>query len=402
MNDITSLDGQRDLPRYFAATAAVLRNLRQGSVRIALPDGRVFRLEGKTQGAVGEIIVRNNAVFARIARDGQLAVAESYMDGDWDTPDLIALLDILLPSNDAFARQMRGAGLVRAYERIRHWLRNNSRGQARRNISHHYDLGNDFYSQWLDESMTYSSALFSRDDQTLEDAQRAKYAAICDGIGVRQGDSVLEIGCGWGGFAEYAARERGATVTGLTISRAQHDFAAARMQRLGLNDRVDIVMRDYRDERGRYDGIASIEMFEAVGESYWPTYFETVHGRLKSGGKAALQIITIRDDLFSHYRKHVDFIQKYIFPGGMLPSAKALAEQAARVGLKQVQSFDFAPSYSRTLRIWMEDFNAKWAHIRQFGFDERFKRMWNFYLASCAAGFAGDQIGVVQNTYQRA
>jgi len=401
MTDITSLEGQLDLPRYFATVVAVLRNLREGTVRIRLPDGRIFRIEGQAPGALGEVIVHNVGVFARIARDGQLGVSESYMDADWDTPDLMVLLDILLPSNDAFAHQMRGVGLVRAYERIRHWLRSNSRGQARRNISHHYDLGNEFYSQWLDDSMTYSSALFSHEDQGLEDAQRAKYAAICDGIGLRQGDSVLEIGCGWGGFAEYAARERGARVTGLTISRAQHDFAAERMQRLGLNDRVDIVMRDYRDERGQFDGIASIEMFEAVGEAYWPHYFDTLRDRLKTGGRAALQIITIRDDLFNHYRKHVDFIQKYIFPGGMLPSTKALAEQAARAGLKQVQSFDFAPSYSRTLRLWMVDFNAKWDQIRQFGFDDRFRRMWNFYLASCAAGFAGDQIGVVQNTYQR-
>lgn len=402
MTDITSLDGQGDLPRYFAASVAVLRNLRQGAVRITLPDGRVFFIEGQAPGALGEITVNNPGLFARIARDGQLGVSESYMDGDWDSPDLMVLLDVLLPSNDAFALQMRGAGLLRAYERIRHWLRSNSRSQARRNIAHHYDLGNEFYGQWLDDSMTYSSALFSSDDQSLEDAQRAKYAAICDGLGLRQGDSVLEIGCGWGGFAEYAARERGAHVTGLTISRAQHDFAAARMQKSGVNDRVDIVMRDYRDERGHYDGIASIEMFEAVGEAYWPQYFDTLRDRLKTGGRAALQIITVRDDLFNHYRKHVDFIQKYIFPGGMLPSAKALAEQAARAGLKQVQSFDFGPSYSRTLRIWMVEFNAKWDQIGQLGFDDRFRRMWNFYLASCAAGFAGDQIGVVQNTYQRA
>ncbi|MEX0970808.1 MAG: cyclopropane-fatty-acyl-phospholipid synthase family protein [Paracoccaceae bacterium] len=401
MNDITTTHGQCGLPRYFATMFAMLAGLKQGAVRFTLPDGRVFRADGQMAGDVGEIIVRRGSMFARIARDGQLGVSESYMDGDWDSPDLMALLDVLMPSNEAFAGQMRGAGLVRSYERLRHWLRNNSRAQAQRNIAHHYDLGNAFYSQWLDDSMTYSSALFEKPEDSLADAQRAKYAAICDGLNLRQGDSVLEIGCGWGGFAEYAARERGARITGLTISRAQHDFAAARMQRLGLNDRVEIVLRDYRDQRGQYDGIASIEMFEAVGETYWPAYFDTLKARLKSGARAALQIITIRDDLFDHYRKHVDFIQKYVFPGGMLPSPQALAEHTARAGLQAVKSFDFAPSYSRTLRLWMAEFNAKWDGIRQLGFDERFQRMWNFYLASCAAGFAGRQIGVVQNTYQR-
>lgn len=280
-------------------------------------------------------------------------------------------------------------------------MNSNSRKQAKKNIAYHYDLGNEFYSLWLDDSMTYSSALFLTGQESLEAAQRAKYASMVDRIGAKPGDHVLEIGCGWGGFAEYAAGERGLKVTGLTISQAQHDFAQERIKRAGLADRVEIKLQDYRDERGTYDGVASIEMFEAVGEKYWPVYFDTVRERLKPGCKATLQIITLQDKRFEVYRKGVDFIQKYIFPGGMLPSPSALRAEVARAGLAFVSSLEFGESYSQTLRRWHETFNARWDDVARLGFDQRFRRMWNFYLTSCAGAFHFGNCDVTQITVER-
>jgi len=243
--------------------------------------------------------------------------------------------------------------------------------------------------------MTYSSALFRGDEDTAT-AQAQKYENICDIIGARDNHHVLEIGCGWGGFAEHAAKTRGAKVTGLTISKEQHDFAKERMYREGLNEKVEIVMRDYRDEGSRYDGIASIEMFEAVGEAYWPAYFNTVRDRLNPGAIAGLQIITVSDHIFDSYRKSVDFIQKYIFPGGMLPSKQALSNQFDQADLMVTEMLEFGDSYSETLRRWYKDFNQSWSQIEPLGFDDRFRRMWNFYLASCAACFRAKTTDVVQ------
>ena len=294
-----------------------------------------------------------------------------------------------------------GAGLFRLWERLRHCLNANSCKGSRRNIAHHYDLGNAFYGLWLDETMTYSSALFRSGRESLADAQQNKYAAICDRLAPAPGDRVLEIGCGWGGFAEYAIRERGVRVTGLTISREQHDYARRRLFEAGLAERAEIVLRDYREERGTYDAIASIEMIEAVGEKYWPVYFSTLHERLRPNGVAALQAITISDRLFPQYRTSADFLQKYIFPGGMLPSPAALHDRSAAAGLKTIGTEAFADSYSRTLRTWRHQFNARWDRIAALGFDDRFRRMWNFYLAASAAGFASGATDVVQIAYSR-
>ncbi|WP_316014370.1 cyclopropane-fatty-acyl-phospholipid synthase family protein [Roseobacter sp. HKCCA0434] len=401
MTHLTTTRGARDLPRWFARAFDILSRIRAGTIDLALADGRVFRAEGAEPGPYGRIDVVDPAMFSRVVRDGELGFAEAFMDGQWDTPDLQALLDVLLLNNDEIGRNAPGLALVRAWERMNHWLRRNSKEQARRNISYHYDLGNAFYGLWLDDTMSYSSALFTDPQMGLEAAQIAKYASMCDQIGVQPGDHILEIGCGWGGFAEYAAKERGARVTGLTISQEQHDYAVERIARAGLADQVEIVMRDYRDETGTYDGIASIEMFEAVGEQYWPTYFDTVRDRLKPGGRGTFQIITIADRLFPEYRKGVDFIQKYVFPGGMLPSATALREQFAKAGLEEVGSVAFGQSYSETLRRWHETFNAKWDEIAALGFDDRFRRMWNFYLTSCAATFRYETTDVVQVTVRR-
>jgi len=290
---------------------------------------------------------------------------------------------------------------LRAWEKLRFWLQSNSKRQAKKNISHHYDLGNDFYGLWLDDTMTYSSALFRTGQESLEAAQTAKYASMVDEMGAKPGDHVLEIGCGWGGFAEYAARERGLKVTGLTISREQHDYATERMARAGLSDRVEIKLQDYRDERGRYDGIASIEMFEAVGEKYWPVYFDTVRDRLNPGAMGTFQIITVEDRRWDAYRKSVDFIQKYIFPGGMLPAPSVLRAEIERAGLTVARSVEFGESYSQTLRRWHETFNARWEEVSLLGFDDSFRRMWNFYLTSCASAFSSGTCDVIQITVRR-
>ncbi|NNU80050.1 class I SAM-dependent methyltransferase [Halovulum dunhuangense] len=401
MTVLTSTKGQSDLPRWFQTSFSVISRMRAGTFDIVLPDGRTFRAQGAEPGPHGVLEVHEPALFTRVARDGELGFAEAYMDGWWDTPDLMALMDMLLMNNDEIGRSFPGAGIVRAYERMRHWMNANSKRQAKKNISYHYDLGNQFYSTWLDETMTYSSALFDAPAEDLAAAQTRKYASMCDRIGVSEGDHVLEIGCGWGGFAEYAAAHRGARVTGLTISREQHDFARERIFRAGLNERVEIVLRDYRDETRAFDGIASIEMFEAVGEKYWPVYFDSVRDRLRPGAQATLQIITIQDRLFDGYRRGVDFIQKYIFPGGMLPSPEALRQQIERAGLDLTGSIEFGQSYSDTLRIWHDKFNDRWGEISALGFDDRFRRMWNFYLTSCAACFRSGTTDVTQISMRR-
>ena len=398
---LTTADGKRDLPRYFASVWPMLSKMEAGRLDVALPDGRVFRAEGPRPGPVARIDIHDPGVFARLVREGDLGFCDAYLDGEWSTPDLMALMDLLHAIGDEVYDGFPGMGLVRAYERMRFWLQSNSKRQAKKNISYHYDLGNEFYGLWLDDTMTYSSALFATGQESLEAGQTAKYASMVDQMGAKAGDHVLEIGCGWGGFAEYAAKERGLRVTGLTISKEQRDFAVARMERLGLGDRVTIKLQDYRDERGTYDGIASIEMFEAVGEKYWPAYFQTVRDRLRPGGNATLQIITVADRRWEVYRSTVDFIQKYIFPGGMLPSPTVLREQAQRAGLAIKGSTEFGQSYSDTLRRWHETFNDRWDQVAALGFDERFRRMWNFYLTSCAGTFRFENCDVTQITLTR-
>jgi cyclopropane-fatty-acyl-phospholipid synthase len=310
-------------------------------------------------------------------------------------------MDLVHDGNGEVYDGFPGMGLIRAFERARFWMQSNSKRQARKNIARHYDLGNDFYRLWLDDSTTYSSALFASGQEGLELAQEAKYASMVDQMGAVPGDHVLEIGCGWGGFAEYAAAKRGLRLTCLTISQAQHDYAVARIAAAGLADRVTIKLQDYRDETGLYDGIASIEMFEAVGEKYWSVYFNTLRECLKPGRHATLQIITVEDARFAVYRKSVDFIQKYIFPGGMLPSPSALRQEVSRAGLILKGSIEFGESYSQTLRRWHEVFNARWHEVAAMGFDDRFRRMWNFYLTSCAGAFHGRNCDVTQITITR-
>ncbi len=402
MTVLTTTKGQRDLPRYFARVHSFAdMTLEHGRLDIVAPDGRIFRAGGRGPGPVAELRIHHPDLPARLLREGDLGFSDAYLEGWWSSPDLQAFMDLIHADNDGLYDGFPGITLVRTWERLRHWLRSNSKAQARKNIAHHYDLGNEFYGLWLDETMTYSSALFPTGQESLERGQILKYASMVDQMGARPGDHVLEIGCGWGGFAEYAARERGLRVTGLTISQAQLDFARARIQRAGLSDRVELKLCDYRDERGTYDGIASIEMFEAVGEKYWPTYFDVVKARLKPGGNATLQIITLQEKRWEIYRRGVDFIQKHIFPGGMLPSKSALRAEIQRAGLAVRHTVEFGESYSQTLRRWHDTFNARWDEVAKLGFDDRFRRMWNFYLTSCAGSFKGRNCDVVQITVTR-
>ena len=401
MSVLTSTNNQQNLPRYFARVFDLVGKLNSGRVDFILPDGRKFRAEGLKPGPVAEVTINNPDVFARLVREGDLGFCDAYLDGWWTTPDLQAFMDFIHADNDDMYDGFPGMALVRAWEKARFWFQSNTKRQALKNISYHYDLGNDFYSLWLGDTMTYSSALFNTSQESLEKAQIAKYASMVDQMGVKSGDHVLEIGCGWGGFAEYAAKERGLKVTGLTISKEQLEYAQNRIKNKGLSDKVNFKLQDYRDETGVYDGVASIEMFEAVGEKYWPVYFDKIKQCLKPGKQATLQIITIQDARWEVYRKSVDFIQKYIFPGGMLPSPSVLRKEVHKAGLSVQHSIEFGKSYSQTLRRWFEVFNNKWDNISAMGFDDRFRRMWNFYLTSCAATFESGNCDVTQITLQK-
>jgi cyclopropane-fatty-acyl-phospholipid synthase len=328
---------------------------------------------------------------------GDIGFAESYIAGTWHTPDLTGVLTLLANNRSALERAIYGRWWGRLYHRLRHLLNANTLEGSRRNIASHYDLGNDFYALWLDPSMTYSSARFDGDfNQPLQQAQTRKYQHMLDLLDLPAGQSLLEIGCGWGGFAEHAARTAQHQVRGITLSIEQLDYARDRIRQARLHENCRFDLQDYRAEEQQYDGIVSIEMFEAVGESYWPAYFDTVKRSLKAGGRAVVQTILIDDALFDRYRTSSDFIQQYVFPGGMLPSPSRFNEEAARAGLKVTAQEHFGLDYAETLRRWRLDFHAQAESVRQLGFDERFMRIWHFYLAYCEAGFRAGSVDVAQ------
>jgi len=382
-----------------AAARAVLRMLQQlehGRLVVQTPGGRTLAFgDGSPQATIR--LANWNVCAATLAR-GDIGFAECWIDGDWETDSLADLLSVLVLNRRAIDRALYGSWWGQLAYRLRHAFNRNSRAGSRRNIHAHYDLGNAFYREWLDPGMTYSSALYEGDaSRSLEAAQDAKYRRILDQLGLRPGARVLEIGCGWGGFAEAAARD-GLQVTGLTLSTEQLAWASDRLAQAGLADRASFALRDYRDEAGRYDAIVSIEMFEAVGERYWPGYFETLRRCLVPGGRAVVQTITIDEPLFERYRRSTDFIQQYVFPGGMLPSVSAFRQGARAAGLANTEHFAFGEDYARTLRLWREAFIAKLPEVTALGFDRRFARTWEFYLAYCEAGFAHGNTDVVQFT----
>jgi cyclopropane-fatty-acyl-phospholipid synthase len=375
-------------PRRFRWVERILKeNWRFGALTFALPGGREVELTGAPEGPAARLTVRDYHFLDRVFSRGLLGFGEGYMAGEWDSPDISALLLAFSRNLDRLDDLIRGNRVMRWVVTGWHKLNANTRRGAKRNIEAHYDLGNEFYGLWLDPSMTYSSGRYDNGAVSLIEAQTQKYAALSRLIDLKEGDHVLEIGCGWGGFAEHAARDVGAKVTGITLSPAQLEFARARMEREGLAGQVDLWLTDYRDMEGQYDAIASIEMFEAVGEAWWPTYFRKVSELLKPGGKAGLQIITIRDNLFETYKRRADFIQRYIFPGGMLPPKERLMAEIAAAGLELVEVEFFSDDYGKTLLEWRKRFEAQETRIKALGFDQRFMRMWRFYLAYCEAGF---------------
>lgn len=377
-----------------------LPKLNYGQLNLQLPSGQQLQFGQQREGEPRvEIRINRYRALRRVLRGGAIGWSESYMDGDWDCPDLVYLMRWGLGNEEQLSNLSKGHWWLRALNRLRHLRRANTRQGSRRNIAYHYDLGNDFYSLWLDSSMTYSAALYPEDSprqgvQALHRAQLNKYRRICEMLKLQPGQQVLEIGCGWGGFALVAASEFGAHVHGVTLSTEQLQFARERIHRAGLNEQCRFTLTDYRDLSEEYDHIVSIEMFEAVGEEHWPVYFEQVKHCLKPGGKAVLQVISIEEARFESYRNSADFIQTYIFPGGMLPSPERLREQVSNAGLELEHEQTFGLDYADTLREWRHSFIEQWPRIQAQGFDERFRRMWLYYLAYCEGGFRQGSIDV--------
>lgn len=388
----------------FPAQARLITRLLQkfahGTLQIRFPDGQTA-VFGHGAPAVS-LIVKNWKTFDAALRSGDIGFAEAFIAGHWTTDDLPELLTLLVRNRESIEPVIYGTWWGNLLYRVRHLYNRNSKTGSRKNIHAHYDIGNDFYRLWLDPSMTYSSALFSdRNSDSLADAQLAKYRRIVDALQIKPDDHILEIGCGWGGFAEVAATEAATRVTGLTLSTEQLEFATDRLSQAGVGGQVELRLQDYRDVKGQFDAIASIEMFEAVGERYWSDYFDCVARNLKQGGRACIQTIVIDDALFSRYRSGTDFIQQYIFPGGMLPSPRIFKQHAERHGLRVVDEFAFGLDYAETLAQWRIAFNARRACVRAQGFDDRFLRTWDFYLAYCEAGFLAGSTDVVQFTLQK-
>jgi cyclopropane-fatty-acyl-phospholipid synthase len=387
---------------FRAALRLIARNWAIGAVTFFLPSGEELFIAGREPGPHARLTIHDYRFIRRALAAGDIGFAEAYIAGEFDTPNLPDLLYVFAANWDRVHHVTMGNPLAWTMNRIRHALKPNSRQGAKKNIHAHYDLGNAFYAQWLDPTMTYSSAKFERSGQPLPEAQTAKYRALAESMGLQSGQSVLEIGCGWGGFAEYAAREVGAKVTAITISEEQYAFAKQRMFAAGLNERAEIKLVDYRDVDGRFDRVASIEMFEAVGERYWPSYFGKISETLAPGGRAGLQIITIKDQYFEEYRSRADFIQKYIFPGGMLPSEERLKRVTDKAGFTWTGIERFGLDYADTLAQWHASFDKAWSDIRPLGFDERFRKLWKFYLSYCEAGFRTQRTNVVQLSLAKA
>jgi cyclopropane-fatty-acyl-phospholipid synthase len=394
------------LPAAARAMLAMLQRMPQGQLALHLPGARQAMRLGDDMDEHASLRVHDLAVFSQTLRRGDIGFAESYIAGQWDSPQLADLLTLLARNHHALAQAIYGSRLGGWLYRLRHALRRNTRHNSRKNIHAHYDLGNAFYQLWLDETMTYSSAWFEEPEATLAQAQGSKIARALHAAQVQPGSRVLEIGCGWGALAEQAAAEQGAHVTGITLSTEQLAYAQQRLQRAGLAAHTELRLQDYRDTAaqhaaGSFDAVLSIEMIEAVGQAYWPTYFDAIAHLLKPGGLACVQVIVIDDALFDRYLKETDFIQQYIFPGGCLLSRTEVARQAQRAGLTVEDSFAFGADYARTLAQWAQRVTAQEPAIRALGFDTRFMRTWLFYLAYCEAGFRAGTTDVLQVTLRK-
>lgn len=381
---------------WSAALLRLIRRLGTGTLRLTTPDGVCHPIAAPIgrDAPPAELILLRPAAARRLLLGGPVGFAQAYMDGDWWSPDLPQLLDLAARNADHLRWSRWGSAVLRWSDRLRHCLRPNSRRGSRRNIAFHYDLGNAFYRRWLDAGMQYSSALFATPDQTLEEAQADKLRLVADWLAVAPGARVLEIGCGWGALAEHLAQAHGCAVTGITLSVEQLRWTEARLAADRAAGRVEMRLQDYRDTTDQFDAVVSIEMIEAVGEARWPRYFQTLRQRLRPGGVAVIQAITIDDARFPAYRQGCDFIQRHIFPGGMMPCPQAIRRQAAAVGLRVDRVRMFGESYARTLAHWRARFFAAWPTPDSGPFDARFHRMWDYYLAYCEAGFRAGHINV--------
>ncbi|MEO5607670.1 MAG: cyclopropane-fatty-acyl-phospholipid synthase family protein, partial [Polaromonas sp.] len=382
----------RDAPGAARTLLKLLQRLKHGTLTVQLPGGALQRF-GSGAAPIASLHLHNWAPCAAALRSGDIGFAESYMAGDWTTPHLADLLELLLLNRQHVESAIYGSWLGRLAYRIKHLLNRNTRANSQKNIHAHYDLGNAFYALWLDDTMNYSSALFKSPDSTMREGQHAKVRRALTQAQVKPGDRVLEIGCGWGALAEMATTEFDASLVGVTLSTEQLDWARQRMTRLDCAERADLRLQDYRDigkttPDAPFDAICSIEMVEAVGREYWPEYFQTVARLLKPGGHACIQSIVIADELFERYIGSTDFIQQYIFPGGCLPCPREFRAQAQAAGFDVVDEFSFGHDYARTLRLWRERFLAQEQRVLQLGFDKRFMRLWEFYLAYCEAAFS--------------
>jgi cyclopropane-fatty-acyl-phospholipid synthase len=405
----------KDAPAAARSGLRLLQSLRHGALTLHLPDGSQRRFGEHPQQHTlhtakhpsASITLHNWNVFGASLKSGDIGFAESFIAGDWTTPNLTELLRVFAANRQEMEAMLFGTWWGRLLYRVKHLLHHNSKANSRKNIHAHYDLGNAFYTLWLDETMNYSSAWFEGDlGRPLADAQNAKVRRALDRVGIQPGDRVLEIGCGWGALAEQATVQRGASVVGVTLSTEQLAWAQARMQRLGVGTgsgaQADLRLQDYRDiADAPFDAICSIEMVEAVGQAYWPQYFQTLSRLLKPGARACVQSIVIDDALFDRYVTSTDFIQQYIFPGGCLPCPREFRRQAQAAGLAVVDEFAFGADYAETLRRWRDAFLARKTEITILGFDERFMRIWEFYLAYCEAAFEAGDISLVQYTLQK-
>ncbi len=382
---------------FFKMICTVLLRLAYGTVFLHLPNGRVLQFSGsKELDTIGIIHIKNFSFARRTVLNSDIGFFESYARGEWDTPHLADCLYIFAKNADHIQSVFHAHPLLSWIERTRHHLRKNTKIGSRRNIMAHYDLGNEFYEKWLDQGMTYSAAYFKKTTQDLKTAQDQKYEVLAKTMLIKEQDKVLEIGSGWGGFAEFAASHIGANVTGITISPEQYDYACKRIFNAGLNEKVQFQLCDYRDLSGKFDKVASIEMYEAVGKEYWDDYFNKIHDSLEHGGIAGLQMITIADRHYEDYERSPDFIQKYVFPGGMLASPSIMRERMKKAGLREISSLQFGQDYAKTLRDWHKRFLATWDEIKPLGFNNRFKKTWQFYLAYCEAGFRAATTDVYQ------
>jgi cyclopropane-fatty-acyl-phospholipid synthase len=374
--------------------ARLLPQLAAGRLRVLLPGGQTLDRAGVEPGPDATVILHRWRALRRLATGGDVGFAEAWIDGDWTSPDLTAVVRLGIRNAQGFENALRGSAFMRLANRLRHRMRANSKKRSPRNIEAHYDLGNDFYRLWLDPAMLYSSALWDGMTESLEHAQRKKLDRICELLCLSGGEKILEIGSGWGALASRLACEPETHVTGITLSPSQLEWARRDVTARGLVDKADFRLQDYRDVAGTFDRIVSIEMFEAVGEAYWPSYFETLARSLTLQGRAVLQVITIAEDRFEAYRNEPDFIQKHVFPGGFLPTKSNLKASIEQAGLRLTASENFGASYARTLVEWRRHFTAHWDEIAQQGFDDRFRRLWEYYFCYCEAGFLEGTVDV--------